>query len=104
EEDVIRYDLVTGVQTCALPILWELARFRDLPEVEEVGSWLERNIPVQATTTLIHGDWKLDNVMFAPESPARLVAVTDWEMSTLRSEERRVGKGVRCREGANVQG
>ncbi|HVL90024.1 MAG TPA: phosphotransferase family protein [Actinomycetota bacterium] len=63
--------------------LWELARFRDLPDIEAVGKWLSENIPSQRRATIVHGDYKLDNVIFAPESPARLVAVVDWEMSTI---------------------
>lgn len=63
--------------------LWELARFRDLPDIESVGKWLAESIPRQRRATIVHGDYKLDNVIFAPSSPARLVAVADWEMSTI---------------------
>ncbi|HEX9696098.1 MAG TPA: phosphotransferase family protein [Actinomycetota bacterium] len=63
--------------------LWELARFRDVPDIETVGKWLAENIPTQRRATIVHGDYKLDNVIFAPASPARLIAVVDWEMSTL---------------------
>ncbi|MHB8512888.1 MAG: phosphotransferase family protein [Actinomycetota bacterium] len=63
--------------------LWELARFRDLPDLVEVGEWLSSNIPTQRRTTIVHGDYKLDNVMFAPHSPPELIAVVDWEMSTI---------------------
>jgi aminoglycoside phosphotransferase (APT) family kinase protein len=63
--------------------LWDLAKFRDQPEIEEVGAWLEGNIPEQSGATIVHGDYKLDNVIFGPAPPARLAAVVDWEMSTL---------------------
>jgi aminoglycoside phosphotransferase (APT) family kinase protein len=63
--------------------LWELARFREQPDIEEVGAWLEANVPEQRNATIVHGDFKLDNVIFAPQPPATLVAVVDWEMSTL---------------------
>jgi len=63
--------------------LWELARFREIPEIEQVGAWLSENVPATARHSIVHGDFKLDNVIFAPESPARLIAVVDWEMSTL---------------------
>ena len=56
---------------------------RPLPDLEVVGGWLEDNLPAGSPTTIVHGDYKLDNVMFAPEPPARLVAILDWEMSTL---------------------
>ncbi|MFN2613811.1 MAG: phosphotransferase family protein [Actinomycetota bacterium] len=63
--------------------LWELARFRELPDLEFVGKWLADNLPSSNETTIVHGDYKLDNVIFAPSSPAQIVAVVDWEMSTV---------------------
>jgi aminoglycoside phosphotransferase (APT) family kinase protein len=57
---------------------------RPLPELEAVGSWLAANVPESTgPATIVHGDYKLDNVAFAPEPPARLVSIFDWEMSTL---------------------
>lgn len=56
---------------------------RELPDLERAGEWLRTNVPDSPATTLVHGDYKLDNVMFAPQAPARLVAILDWEMSTL---------------------
>ena len=56
---------------------------RDLPELEGVSEWLESNCPTDYPHTLVHGDYKLDNVMYAPGTPPRLVSVFDWEMSTL---------------------
>ncbi|MEO8323114.1 MAG: phosphotransferase family protein [Actinomycetota bacterium] len=56
---------------------------RPLPDLEKVGEWLRDNIPSSPPSTLVHGDYKLDNVMFAPEGPARLNAILDWEMSTI---------------------
>jgi aminoglycoside phosphotransferase (APT) family kinase protein len=67
--------------------LYEGVRHRDVPEVDEVGEWLRVNTPPQRDVTLTHGDYKLDNVMLAPESvpgdPARIVGVVDWEISTI---------------------
>jgi len=56
---------------------------RPLPDLEKLGQWLRDNLPTSPTTTLVHGDYKLDNVMFAVEAPARLISILDWEMSTL---------------------
>ncbi|MGH2749880.1 MAG: phosphotransferase family protein [Actinomycetota bacterium] len=56
---------------------------RPVPELEELGEWLDDNRPESSSTTLVHGDYKLDNLMFAFEPPARLVSILDWEMSTL---------------------
>jgi aminoglycoside phosphotransferase (APT) family kinase protein len=56
---------------------------RPLPELEQVGDWLESNVPDSPGTSIVHGDYKLDNVVFDAGSPTRLVAILDWEMSTL---------------------
>ena len=64
--------------------LWALARFREIPEIEAVGEWLASRIPtMDGRAAIVHGDSKLDNVIFEPDPPARLTAVVDWEMSTI---------------------
>jgi aminoglycoside phosphotransferase (APT) family kinase protein len=60
-----------------------LPHTRPLPDLERVGEWLALHLPKTQRTTLVHGDYKLDNVIFGAEPPVRLVAVLDWEMSTL---------------------
>jgi aminoglycoside phosphotransferase (APT) family kinase protein len=56
---------------------------RDLPAAHELAGWLDRNRPSGAPPTLFHGDYKLDNVLFAPDAPPRVLAVVDWEMATI---------------------
>jgi aminoglycoside phosphotransferase (APT) family kinase protein len=65
--------------------LGQLARYktRDLPEVDDAGRWLAAHTPSMQAPTVIHGDYKLDNVMFAARLPVELVAVVDWEQSTI---------------------
>jgi aminoglycoside phosphotransferase (APT) family kinase protein len=67
--------------------LWEHNCTRDLPAVERVGEWLGRHLPETAETTVVHGDYRLGNVMLAlPESgggAVRARAVFDWELATL---------------------
>jgi aminoglycoside phosphotransferase (APT) family kinase protein len=63
--------------------LWELNRTRELPEVEAVGSWLASNLPESPPATVVHGDYRLGNTMFASGAPARLIAILDWEMATI---------------------
>jgi aminoglycoside phosphotransferase (APT) family kinase protein len=58
------------------------AEDRPVPKLDEVGVWLEDNCPTEHPHTLVHGDYKLDNVMFGPNRPVDLVAVFDWEMAT----------------------
>ena len=63
--------------------LWEYSKTRELPLVQEVGDWLQANMPETPQTTIVHGDYRLGNTMFAATMPARLIAVFDWEMATL---------------------
>jgi aminoglycoside phosphotransferase (APT) family kinase protein len=56
---------------------------RALPGIDEVTEWLRAHLPESGPSTVVHGDYKLDNVMYAQEASARLLAVLDWEMATL---------------------
>lgn len=61
---------------------WRKARTDDVPQVEKLGAWLEDHCPTQSGATLIHNDFKYDNVVLS-EDLARVVAVLDWEMATV---------------------
>jgi aminoglycoside phosphotransferase (APT) family kinase protein len=64
--------------------LWDLNKTREIPAVERVGRWLAEHLPDQDTpATIVHGDYRLGNTMFAADAPAKLVAVFDWEMATI---------------------
>jgi aminoglycoside phosphotransferase (APT) family kinase protein len=63
--------------------LWEHNKTREIPEVEQVGTWLQENMPDSPPATIVHGDYRLGNTMFAHEAPARLKAIFDWEMATI---------------------
>jgi len=63
--------------------LWEVNKTREIPAVERVGGWLAENMPSSPAATIVHGDYRLGNTIFAAEPPARLVAVLDWEMATI---------------------
>lgn len=62
---------------------WQRAKTEDLPEMGIVIEWLSSTLPASAPATLVHNDYKLDNVMLSAESPDRIEAVLDWEMSTV---------------------
>ncbi len=55
---------------------------RPLADEPAVRSWLSANVPVELTSTLVHGDFKLDNVLVDPATCA-VTCVLDWEMATL---------------------
>ncbi|MHB1536927.1 MAG: phosphotransferase family protein [Solirubrobacteraceae bacterium] len=64
--------------------LWELHKTREIPAVERIGAWLAQQMPRHAhPATIVHGDYRLGNAMYATEAPARLLAVLDWEMATI---------------------
>ncbi|MFW5903152.1 MAG: phosphotransferase family protein [Halolamina sp.] len=56
---------------------------RSIPELDDLGAWLEANAPADHPETLVHGDFKLDNVLFEPGTPPSIGAIFDWEMATL---------------------
>ncbi len=58
-------------------------RVRDLPGLAEAAGWLRRNRPAHHPVGIMHGDYQFANVMFAHGAPARLVAIVDWEMTTV---------------------
>jgi aminoglycoside phosphotransferase (APT) family kinase protein len=53
-----------------------------IPEMERLIEWLPRTLPPQERTSIVHGDYRLDNMIFDPTEP-RVAAVLDWELSTL---------------------
>jgi aminoglycoside phosphotransferase (APT) family kinase protein len=60
--------------------LWEHNRTRALPVVDELTEWLRANRPESGPATIVHGDYRLGNVMFSGE---RLSAIFDWELATI---------------------
>jgi len=63
---------------------WERAKTEEVPELDELARWLaSRRPPDPDRPAIVHGDYKLDNVMLDPLDVGRLVAVLDWEMCAL---------------------
>ena len=54
----------------------------DIPAMDKLAQWLPENIPADDPTTIVHGDYRLGNLIVHPTEP-RIVAVLDWELSTL---------------------
>jgi aminoglycoside phosphotransferase (APT) family kinase protein len=63
--------------------IWTEIATRPIPELDHVTAWLTDHQPQSSETTLVHGDYRLGNLLFAPYAPARLIAILDWEMATL---------------------
>ena len=71
--------------------LWELNQTRDLPAVVDVGRWLAANVPEQLPATVVHGDYRLGNMIVTRQEPERVAAVLDWEMGAIGDPRADVG-------------
>jgi aminoglycoside phosphotransferase (APT) family kinase protein len=71
--------------------LWTINQTREVPAVEEVGAWLAANVPEQLPPTVVHGDYRLGNMIVGRDRPDRIAAVLDWEMGTIGDPRADVG-------------
>ncbi len=55
----------------------------DIPEVARISAWLTDHMPPESEPTLIHNDYKYDNIVLDPGDITRIVGVLDWEMTTI---------------------
>jgi len=63
---------------------WHRSKIAAVPEMEELAAWFGGRVPPDPVKpSIVHGDFKLDNVMLDPADASRIVAVLDWEMSAL---------------------
>lgn len=62
---------------------YEAAKTHELPELETAIKWLNDNTPVESGASLVHNDYKFDNIMLDPGDLTRITAVLDWEMVTV---------------------
>ena len=63
--------------------LWEHNKTRELPVLDDLTAWLAEHRPESGPATIVHGDYRLGNVMFGPGTPARLCSIFDWELATI---------------------
>ncbi len=61
---------------------YRAAETETIPAMESLIDWLPQHLPAEGPVGIVHGDYRLDNVMFHPSEP-RILAVLDWELSTL---------------------
>jgi aminoglycoside phosphotransferase (APT) family kinase protein len=61
---------------------YRLAETEVMPEMERLIEWLPRSLPMQDRVSVVHGDYRIDNMIFDAAAP-KVVAVLDWELSTL---------------------
>ena len=61
---------------------YRLAETETMPEMERLIDWLPKTLPEQTRTSIVHGDYRIDNMIFAANAP-KVIAVLDWELGTL---------------------
>ncbi len=61
---------------------YRAAETEHMESAERLIEWLPRTLPEQTRTSIVHGDYRIDNMIFAPSEP-KVIAVLDWELSTL---------------------
>ncbi|GAA3278588.1 phosphotransferase family protein [Dactylosporangium vinaceum] len=62
---------------------WDASKTHDVAELDELGARLTGAVPATRRSTIVHGDYRLDNCMLDEARPATIRAVLDWELSTL---------------------
>jgi aminoglycoside phosphotransferase (APT) family kinase protein len=62
---------------------WERSKFRDVPALDELARRLRADPPAGRGGAIVHGDFRLDNCIMAPQLPPSVAAVLDWELATL---------------------
>lgn len=81
--DFARHGGYCGRQLATWGAQWERSRTRDLPEMTKLLGALAEQAPEDSATSLVHGDYRLDNVIVDLRGQPRVSAVLDWELSTL---------------------
>ncbi|MDE2485896.1 MAG: phosphotransferase family protein, partial [Alphaproteobacteria bacterium] len=61
---------------------YKASETQHIEEMERLIEWLPKTLPAQERTSVVHGDYRLDNMIFHPTEP-RVIAVLDWELSTI---------------------
>ena len=80
--DLGRPEGFVGRQLRGWSARWQAAIDRELSSVTQLIGWLNDAVPVTRTSTLLHNDYKLDNVLIDSSDPTCATAVLDWDMCT----------------------
>ncbi len=81
--DLGRPDGFTARQVAGWTKRYMNAKTDEFPALEEVATWLAANVPAECKASLIHNDFKHDNVVMDPHDPTQVIAILDWEMCTI---------------------
>lgn len=61
---------------------YEVSKTEDVPEMDKLMAWLADRMPEHEETTIVHGDYRMENLIYHPDRP-EILAVIDWELGTL---------------------
>jgi len=70
-------------QVARFASLWEQNTVRSIPAIDVLTNWLADNVPTSQDATVVHGDYRLGNLIIGAEPPPRVAAVLDWELATV---------------------
>lgn len=73
---------------------YQNAKTDEIPNVEHIEKWLMENIPTSPPPTIVHNDFKLNNMMYCSTDPGKVVGVFDWEMCTIGDPLTDLGSAV----------
>lgn len=62
---------------------WGIVKTRELPDIDRLIAALSERVPTSARNGIVHGDFRIDNTIVGADDPGKVLAVVDWEMSTL---------------------
>ncbi len=81
-EDYGKPDNYVARQVALWSRQYAASRTSEVPAMDRLMNWLPENIPADGSTSIVHGDFRLENLMFDAEEP-KVIGVLDWELSTL---------------------
>lgn len=82
-DDLGKPDGYIGRQVNGWRKRYEHAKTHDMKAIEQLGDWLADNMPIEMSPSLLHNDYKYDNLILDPDDLSHIIGVLDWEMSTI---------------------
>ena len=73
---------------------YQNSKTEDIANVTHIEKWLIENIPLSPAPTIVHNDFKLNNMMYCSDDPGKVVGVFDWEMCTIGDPMTDLGSAV----------
>ena len=62
---------------------YEASKTEEIDSMNKAMEWLSKNIPAQMKNSIVHGDFRVDNIIYDKHDPEKVLAVLDWELSTV---------------------